>query len=312
MRTPRFRQSILLAALVAVLTAAAPRSPQQRPGVGQRTISLSGRVNLTLNGLWAERRDLPPPPLPLLAASAPALAFSEFQLLEDRSAPAVVALGVTDNPFVGLDLVSLDTRMRGRSGGLVDYLFYFFFPPPPSCLGQLKFRLDAAERRQQEERLCEARKAEKDEPLPPPAPVRVEQDCRFTATPLDLFSEQITRRVVMRSAGSAIQVSAVAGEFYLPPVEQIEVAGHTFFVFEAERQRTIDADEIQRYALPEEFRGTRAHYFWAIGAESPFPFTRDALRKDVPLVQLAYAGLSAGGDARNQFLVLLRSLRFQP
>jgi PAS domain-containing protein len=259
-----------------------------------------------------ERRGLPLPPPPLLATSAPRLAFSEFLWFEDRTAPAVLALGLSDNPFVGLDLISLDTRMRGNSGEMVNYLFFFFFPPPPSCLAQLKFRFDEAERRQQEERLRAAREAEKDKPLPPPAPIRVEQDCRFAATPMDLFAEQISRRVVMHSAGNHVHVSAATGEFYFPPVEQTEFAGHTFFVFEAERQQTIDTSEIQRYSLPEELRGTRAHYFWAIGAESPFPFVHDPLRKEVPLVHLAYACLSASGDARNQFLSLLRNLHFRP
>lgn len=312
LRGPAFGWTFLPTTLAGVVVASALCFPQAGSQIGQRTISLSGRVSLTLSKHWVERRDLPLPPLPLLAASAPRLTFSEFLLFEDRSAPAVLALGLSDNPFVGLDLISLDTRMRGSSGELVNHLFFFFFPPPRSCLAQLKLRFDEAERRQQEERLRTARETEKDKPLPPPAPIRVEHDCQFAATPMDLFAEQISRRVVMRSAGSRVEVSAATGEFYFPPVEQTEFDGHTFFVFEAERQQTIDTNEIQRYGLLEELRGTRAHYFWAVGAESPFPFVRDPLRKDVPLVHLAYACLSASGDARNQFLSLLRNLRFQP
>ena len=99
---------------------------------------------------------------------------------------------------------------------------------------------------------------------------------------------------------------------YAPPMEEVEIAGRTFFIFEAQGQDTVERAQLDMYNLPEDLRGSRAHLFWAIGAESPFPFFPDPLRKNVPIIHVSFATLSATGTAQPQFREILHSLRWTP
>jgi len=269
------------AVFIAVLLAASGWG--QEPPPASRMVALGDRATALLTTDWAEHRndDLPPPFL--LAGAAPRLVFSEFRVLENRRSWEVLKTGVSENPFIGSNPTALDEHIH--TSGLT-YLFYFFFPPPRSCLARARASLKAAEEN-----------------------ASITQACEPAATPLDFYAGQVSSGVSLNSAGGS---RGLFPSFYVPPTERVEIDGKTFFIYEAQGQRYIDRPQLDYFNLPDEWQGARAFLFWAVGADTPFPFVRDPVRKNVRLVHVAYACLSTTGDARPAFLEKLRSIRFAP
>lgn len=272
-----------------------------------RTFSLADRASITLTQEWVERTDTDPPPFPVLAGSAPRTVFSEFLVLENHKAPAVVKIGFSDNPFIGSNVGDLDNRLHSKQG-LLNYLFFFFFPPPRQCLAQARTRWTEAQRRYQAELKKEAeRQRDKDESprkIPPPEPFSV--SCEFSPATADFFAEQLSGGF---SFGDRIVPSL--RDFYLPPLDGMDSGGWTWFIFEAKSQRLIDRPELDHFGLAESLQGSKVHYLWAFGARSPFPFIRDPLRKDLQLVHVAAALTSPNDDAGARFRELLSAVKLQ-
>jgi hypothetical protein len=293
------------AVFIAVLLAASGWG--QEPPVGPRTFALGDRATALLTGDWTEHRndDLPPPFL--LAGAAPRLVFSEFRVLENRKAWEVLKTGVSENPFIGSNPAALNEHIH--TNGL-SYLFYFFFPPSRNCLARAKSSLAAAEAAEESRREREEKQSDKKEKKErPPQAVSITQACEPAATPLDFYAGQVSSEVSLNSEGRA---RGLFPSFYVPPTERVEIDGKTFFIYEAQGQRYVDRPQLDYFNLPDEWQGARAFLFWAVGADTPFPFVRDPVRKNVRLVHVAYACLSTTGDARPAFLEKLRSIRFSP
>lgn len=288
-------------ALLLLSAAACWAQGQDAPEV-RRAFSLAERVGVVLPVDWVERQDEHPPPPGLLAGSAPRLLFTDVLVLENHKRLSVLKLGISENPFFGGTGATLEAQMRAGSGqALAGHLFFFFFPPPRGCLARAKAALDAA-RRQEEARAAAA------EEKRAPRVVSISTNCEFASTPLDFYAEEISTGVALNSAGRA---EGMLRSFYLPPLEQVELDGKTFFIFETQGQRLVGRDELDKFNLPEDRIGARAYFFWAIGAETPFPFVRDPLRKNVPLYHIAYACLSTTGTAIAEFREVLRHVRFR-
>lgn len=98
-------------------------------------------------------------------------------------------------------------------------------------------------------------------------------------------------------------------DFYLTPMEKVEANGLAFYVFEAQGRMQLDLATVNHFNLPDEMQGAQADFFRAVGAQTPFPFFRDPQRKNVPLIQVAYAGIGLGPDKRDIFMRLLRQVR---
>ncbi len=296
----RWAWGIALVASAAAVAAQSSTTP--------RTFSLAGQIGIELDMRWSERRDAEPPPLPALLASTPKLAVSDILILENHAARSVAQLALSDNPFVGRDAPSLDAQFHAQPGtgrGFHEHLFYFFFPPPKACVERARQEF---ERRQREQELNAERDTDGKLKKPLPA-ITVSRACSFSPALLEMYAEQVSGGVTFTQAEKQERVRGELREFYLPPMEAIELGGRTFFVFEAQGQRLIERTEIEKYGLPEDWRGARAHFFWAVGAPTPFPFLKDALRKDVQLVHVVYACLSVDGNARKEFHGLLRRVR---
>ncbi len=281
-------------------------------GAPQRTFVLADRVSVDLDRDWTERREAQPPPHEILLPSAPRMSFTDILVLENRREPAVVKLGISDNPFFGITSQALDEQMHappGRSYNLVDVLFYLFFSPPPACLVQAKGAWQDAKRKHEaaEEELKKLDATKNFTPSPPP---EISQMCRFAPAPLDFFAKQISSQVIFRNPQ---RVDGVLREFYQPSMEMAEFDGKTFYIFELQCRRFVDREDLDQFGLAEDLRGARAHFFWAVGAPSPFPFVRDPLRKDRhQLYHVAAAMLSVNGDAAARFRKLLESIRVAP
>jgi hypothetical protein len=140
----------------------------------------------------------------------------------------------------------------------------------------------------------------------------IRQTCDFAPAPLDFFASRLSQVAVFRSTDSGDRVRGEFGDFYQPPMDEVNLAGKTYFVFEASAQTELEQAVVQRFGLADDRQGATVHFFWAIGARTPFPFVLDPLRKDLELLHVTYACLGFGGDCRTRFLSLLGEIRYDP
>jgi len=187
----------------------------------------------------------------------------------------------------------------GSGSSLVDYLFYFFFPPPRDCLdgGSEAYR----KARSQAEMPDQAVSPE----------LSVPTYCKHAPTLADFYSRELSLGVTFQFTNGVEHAWGIYPEFYLAPMEQVEANGLTFYVFEAQGRTQLDLATVDHFNLPDESQGAQADFFLAVGAPSPFPFVRDRQRKNVPLIEVAYAGIGLGPNKRNSFMRLLRQVRLQ-
>src|SRR6266403_4893456 len=280
-------------------TEQSPRSSQAKPQVDSRRFSLLSGASIDVSSDWIEREQMPLPPSPRLAPFAPHVTFLEFMTLENPKMDSALRIAATTNPFLGGDEVALDVQMHGAAGsgnGLADYLFYFFFPPPRDCLdgGSEAYRK------------AKNRAEFSDQTVSPELSIRTY--CKRAPTLADFYSRELSPGVVYQFSNGAESASGIYPELYLAPMERVEANGLTFYVFEAQGRRQLDLATVDRFNLPDETQGAQPDFFWAVGAPSPFPFFREPQRKNVQLIQVAYAGLGLGPNKRDIFLRLLRQV----
>src|SRR4029077_7186555 len=276
-------------ALLAQLAGAQPveqksGSSQTQPEVKFRRFSLSGGASIEVSPEWIEREQMPLPPSPRLAPFAPQVTFLEFMALENPRMHSALRIATTTDPFLGGDEVALDVQMHGAAGSgnsLADYLFYFFFPPPRDCLdgGSEAYK-----------------KAKSQAELPDQVTVSpdlsIRTDCKHAPTLADFYSRELSSGVLFRATDGVERANGIYAELYLPPMEKVEANGLTFYVFEAQGRMQLDLATVNHFNLPDEMEGAQADFFWAVGAPGPFPFFPDPQRKNVQVIQVAYAGLA--------------------
>ena len=268
--------------------------------------SLGDRVQIALSKDWVQRTDISRTPLPALASSAPKMVFSDFLVIENRTAPALLEMGLSSNPLIGSDPSSLDLRI-GRD--LLPGLFYFFYPPPRGCLARGSAAITQA-RNQQLEELLKLPQEERTSAARPPIVIR--QVCDFAPATVDFFASRLSPAAVFRDSDSETRVQGEFNDFYRSPMQQVESDGKIFYIFEASASSQLESATVQRFGLPDNRQGATVHFFWVIGARSPFPFVLDPLRKDLEILHVSYACLDFGGDCRTQFLTLLGSIQYNP
>ena len=306
MKTGRFIRMILIGCVVPGVAAQQPESAQQASGSSQARIEVKVRRFSLLSGAsievspdWIEREQMPLPPSPRLAPFAPRVTFLEFAALENPKMHSALRIATTTNPLLGGDEVALDVQMHSAAGsgrGLADYLFYFFFSPPRDCLdgGSEAYRK------------AKSQAEFPDQPVSPDLSIRM--DCKHAPTLTDFYSRELSPGVVYQFSNGVESASGIYPELYLAPMEKVEANGLTFYVFEAQSRSQLDLATVDHFNLPDEMQGTQADFFWAVGAPSPFPFFRDPQRKNVQVMQVAYAGLGLGPNKRDIFLRLLRQV----
>src|SRR6266851_6828477 len=208
------------------------QSSQAKPHVELKRFSLLSGTLIDVSPDWIEREQMPLPPSPRLAPFAPQVTFLEFMALENPKMHSALRIATTTNPFLGGDEVALDVQMHGgaRSGnGLADYLFYFFFSPPRDCL-------DGASEGY--------RKAKRQAELPDRAAVSpdlsIRTDCKHAPTLADFYSRELSPGVLFQATNGVERASGIYPEFYLTPMEKVEVNGLTFYVFEAQGRMQLD------------------------------------------------------------------------
>jgi hypothetical protein len=240
------------------------------------------------------------PPSPPLARFAPPFTFLEFTELENSKTHSALRIGTTNNVFLGQDEVALDTQMLHTqiqgANSLLDYLFYFFFPPPRDCLdgGAEAFRLAKVQVSVDQNTAA--------------SDLTIQTDCHYAPTVADFYAGQLSSGVEFQVRNGVERVGGIYRQFYFLPMEKLESNGLTFYVFEAQGQTQFDLRTLDYFNFPDSLQGTQTDYFWAIGAPSPFPFYLDPQRKNVTLIQVAYAGVGLGPNERGYFMGLLKQM----
>jgi hypothetical protein len=302
--------ALLVAGIAAQMPQQSPPSPergaehswpssQAKPQVELQRISLLSGTSIDVSADWIEREQMPLPPSPRLAPFAPPVTFLEFSVLENPRMHSVLRIATTTNSFLGADEVALDTQMHSAAGSgssLVDYLFYFFFSPPRDCLdgGSEAYRK------------AKSQAGIPDQTVAPD--VSIPTFCKHAPTLADFYSRELSPGVAFQFTNGVEHAGGIYPEFYLTPMEKVESNGLTFYVFEAQGRAQLDLATVDHFNLPDEMQGAQADFFLAVGAPSPFPFVLDRQRKNVPLIEVAYAGIGLGPDKRDIFLRLLRQV----
>src|SRR5713101_2562275 len=276
------------------------RSSQTQPQVELKRFSLLSGISVDVSPDWIEREQMPLPPSPRLAPFAPQVTFLEFMALENPKMHSALRIATTTNPFLGGDEVTLDVQMHGAAGscnGLADYLFYFFFSPPRDCLdgGSEAYRKAKSQ-------------AESADQTTVSPDLSIRTDCKHAPALADFYSRELSPGVLFQVTHGVERARGIYPEFYLTPTEKVEANGLTFYVFEAQGRMQLDLATVNHFNLPDEMQGAQADFFWAVGAPSRFPFFRDPQRKNVPVIQVAYAGIGLGADKRDIFMRLLRQV----
>jgi hypothetical protein len=178
----------------------------------------------------------------------------------------------------------------------MDYLFYFFFPPPRDCLdgGAEAFRMARVQ-------------VSMDQDTAAPD-LSIRRDCHYAPTVADFYAGQLSSGVEFEVTNGVEKVGGIYPQSYFPPMEKLESNGLTFYVFETQGQTQLDLPTLNNFNLPYDLQGAQTDYFWAVGAPSPFPFYLDPQRKNVPVIQVAYAGVGFGPNERGYFMGLLTQM----
>jgi hypothetical protein len=293
-----------LVALAAADLAASRSTPGQTAPEPLQRVTLRSGISIDVSLDWVQHDPKEIPPSPPLARYAPPFTFLDFTELENLRTHSALRIGTTNNVFLGQDEVALDTQMlhtqthdaAGSANSLMDYLFYYFFPPPRDCL-------DGGA---QAYHMARVRVSADQNTGAPDLSIRT--DCLHAATIADFYSSQLSPGIEFQMTNGVEKVGGIYRHFYFPPMEKLESNGLTFYVFEAQGQTQFDQRTLDYFNFPDDLQGTQTDYFWAVGAPSPFPFYLDTQRKNVTLIQVAYAGVGYGPNERGYFMGLLRQM----
>ena len=232
----------LLACAFAALVFA--RNQARNPFQPTQRVSLSNGFSIQLPVAWAARANLRGVPPEKLAGSAPPLSFSEMHIWDNPTDSSVLELGVSNNPFLGLDETALDTQIDGAtnsSPALLDYFFYFFFPPPRECLNGAS----AAFHSKAGDADSDSKGANKSRP-----DFDLSYDCVFSPTLADFYASQLTASLHISRANGATHWRARAQRFYLASMESGQSNDLTCYVFEAQAESPLSRAVVNHFNLP--------------------------------------------------------------
>lgn len=291
--------SLIVFAIAALILLAAVRGPmhaQQPVAEATQIFALSSSISIELPTSWhAVKSDEVPSP-GALAPYAPPFHFSQVATFTNEPKNSILLLGLSDNPLLGHDSYWLDAQMHAPSGSgmsVLDLLFYFFFPPSQACM-------DSAL-----QNYTDATMTPSSEDAPPR--LQVTYACPHSPTLSGFYSAQVSSGFTFEQTNSGPKAYGVIRDFYLSPMEQADISGLTFYSFEAQRQGQISKAAAGHYNLPENLLGSRSDFFWAIGAQSPFPFVADG--RGIPLFHVGYATSAAATNNGQEFSRLLHGIR---
>ena len=286
---------------LAFLGAAPSRVRQtQQPPEQTQVIRLSTTLSVEIPAAYRSLQSDELPPPSALAPYAPPFHFSQVLMLENSSQDSVLLLGLSDNPLLNHDGYWLDAQMHAPSGSgmsMLDLLFYFLFPPSQTCMEDALQNYTNA---------TMTPDSSDSQPL-----LRVSYHCPHPDTVSGFYSAQVSTGITFVQTNEGPRAFGEIRDFYVAPMEQADIGGMTFFIFEAQRQGQIGPGAVNHYHLPANLQGGKAEFFWAIGAPSPFPFVADVGRSAVPLLHVAYSAASLAPNNKPDFMKLLHGVRLK-
>jgi len=291
---------ILIASLFWLTVSPVGRLPAKQVQESNQYV-LSNGATIQLSTDWTSRTLTNVPPPAPLALSAPPLKFYDFQAFQNITGHSQVEFALSNNPFLGRDAYWLDAEMHrppASGEGVVSYLFYFFFPPPPPCLDGASLQYDKA-----------SRESASSSDGAVQASFKISFDCQYAPTLSDFYSFFVSGSVTFRRESGSDHREGALKDLYLLPMDQEEFNGLTYYVFEAQGRREISLAATNRFNLPDSLQGAQPDFLWAIGAPLPLPFALDATHKNVPLVNVVYAGVAIGANKKADFLRILRTVQ---
>ncbi len=264
--------------------------------------SLSDGVSIDLSSDWHKvetaRGRLPAE----LASYAPPFHFSATLILENVQESSILQVAISDNPLLGYDSFAFDKQMHSRNESgvsLLDFLFYLFLPPPPSCMQEVLTNYAVASRVSI---------------LDPDSPsnLQILYSCGFSTTLLGFYTAQLSSGITFRrGTNGEPRAFANFSDFYIAPMEHVDLSGMTFFAFEAQGLGQITPETTTHFNLPGALDGAQADFFWATGSQTPFPFVFDPARQDTRIIHLSYASAGIGSSKRPEFMTLLHQIHVQ-
>jgi len=296
----------ILAVLVLGAAFRAPKPPPQQQQEQHHSdlqrYFLENGISIDLGPNWKPSGAGNAAPPGGLGPYAPPFRFNQILFLTNEHQYTLLQLATSDNPLIGHDAYWLDTQMHATNGtgaSLPDYLFFLFLPPSHSCMDDVLAKLAAASRPAEPDPSGgEFSKSE----------LQVTYSCSYAPTLSDFYSQQLTTGITFRQALNGPRAYGDFKNLEMPPMEQVDFGGMTFFVFEALSHEAVSENAVHYFNLPAETQGLHADFLWAVGTTSPYPFVADPSRK-TPIIHLAYAG--AGPNRRTDFLRILERVRAQ-
>lgn len=261
--------------------------------------SLSDSVSIDLPSDW-HKVETGQGRLPAeLASYAPPFHLSATLIFENVQEGSILQVAISDNPLLGYDSFTFDKQMHSRNDSgvsLLDFLFYLFLPPPPSCL---------------EEVLANYAIASRVSILDPDSPsdLQISYSCGFSKTLLGFYAAELSSGITFRrGTNGEPRAFANFSNFYIAPMEHVDLSGMTFFAFEAQGLGQITPETTAHFNLPGALNGAQADFFWATGSQTPFPFVFDPARQDARIIHFSYASAGIGSNKRPEFMTLLHQL----
>lgn len=288
--------TVLIAVLATLGNARQPSQIQQLPVEPTQIYALSNSISVELPTSWHALKSDDFSLAGTLAPYAPPFHFSQVVMFTNEKQNSILLLGLSDNPLLGHDSYWLDAQIHAPTGSgmsLLDLVFYFFFPPSQACLDYAL------------QNYTDATMTPTSADSPPR--LQVTYTCPHPPTLSGFYSAQVSSGITFEQSNSGPRVFGLIRDFYLSPMEQADISGMTFYSFEAQRQGQISRAAVGHYNLPENLQGGHSDIFWAIGAQSPFPFVADG--RSTPLFHVAYATPSTGPSDRQEFNRLLHGVK---
>ena len=222
--------------------------------------------------------------------------------------PAILEIGgASGNPFIGKNSVQLDTLSSTNPSSRASFISFF---PPAARLSPLSPSLPLT--RSSVNRTTK-RGDGKTSRNALSQLIHLIQECTFNVSRRSIFTLLTTRGPTIILHGTRFAPTYRPFAAHLLSSADGTGRNRKARLSSSSRPAPImpcNFAEIQDFGLADDRQGARAHFFWAIGSTTPFPFLHDPQRKDLQIFHVVYATVALDGGAREEFRSILTTVQF--
>ncbi len=275
--------------------------------------TLANNVSITLSLNWAEASITELPPPAELKNYAPPFHLTSILALQNLRSSSILQLAMSDNPLIGHDSNWLDEQLHKPAGtgmSVLDLMYYYFFPPSQQCMIDAQNKTIKATFAP-----SPAIESATATGAPPPSTegttpeMQLTYQCQHEQNLDGFFAAQLSNGITFVQTNGGPRAYSVVPQFYLAPMERVQAAGITWYVFEAQRTDPVSTGAMSHYHLGVATEGAQADYFWAIGAPDPFPWSADGNASAERLIHAAFASVGLNNNRRAEFIRLLQRVQ---